>query len=121
MIFELYKSAICQRVKSCGYEAFVKEVSASDEIPSLLEKREFAEALYLLAMVDYLSRKYRIPLCERFESLRGLKLTKTIYPRDIELLATLQHSDEVKKKAWEEAIPEFKRHNIVENNVENVC
>ena len=121
MTFELYKSAVCQRVKSSGEDVFIREVSTSDEIPALLEKREFAEALYLLAMLDYLSRKRCVSLCARFDSIRDLKLVNIVYPQDIELLALLQHSDEVKRRAWEEAIPEFKRHNIVENEVENVC
>ena len=121
MTFELFKSAICQRAKSLGYREFIKQVLLSDDISHYFERKEYAEALYLLAMVDYLSNKHNIPLYNKFDNMRTMKLANIVYPRDIELLALLNKNDKVKKDAWESAIPEFKRHNIVENEVENVC
>lgn len=121
MTFELFKSAICQRAKALGYREFIKQVLLSDEISRYFERKKYAEALYLLAMVDYLSNKHNIPLYNKFHNMRTMKLTNIVYPQDIELLAALYKSDAVKKEAWENAIPEFKRHNIVENEVENVC
>ena len=121
MTFELFKSAICQRAKSLGYREFIKQVLLSDDISNYFERKEYAEALYLLAMVDYLSNKYDVPLYNKFDNMRTMKLANIVYPQDIELLALLSKNDKVKKDAWENSIPEFKRHNIVENEVENVC
>ncbi len=39
------------------------QVLETDEIRSLYDKHRYPEALYLLAMVDYLSRENGIPLC----------------------------------------------------------
>lgn len=121
MDFELYKSSICQKVKTLGYKAFIKDVLLSDEITKLVSSEEYAEAFYLLAMLDYLSNKHGVPLYNKYAPLRRLKLQTTLYPRDIELLTVLYKSDEYKQKAWEEAIPEFKRHNIIEREIEDVC
>lgn len=121
MTFELFKSAVCQRVKSLGYRDFIKEVLLSDDISRFFVQKNYAEAFYLLAMVDYLSNKHNVPLYNKFNNMRTMKLSEVVYPQDIELLALLNNSDEVKRDAWEKAIPEFKRHNIVENDIENVC
>jgi len=121
MDFEVYKSAVCQQVKTLGAQEFIKRTLITDEITGLMEDRQYCEALYLLAMVDYLSNKLQIPLYSKYESFRSAKLDHRIYPRDIELLSRLFHDDSLKQHAWDQAIPEFKRHNIVESEVEDVC
>lgn len=121
MTFELFKSAICQRAKSLGYREFIKQVLLSDDISNYFKQKKYAEALYLLAMVDYLSNKHNIPLYNKFDYMRTMKLASIVYPQDIELLAMLSKNEKIKMNAWDHSIPEFKRHNIVENEVENVC
>lgn len=120
MLFEDYKSVIRHRAKHLGYKEFIKQVLLSDEITQYFEQEQYAEALYLLAMVDYLSNKHGVLLYNKFHNMRTMKLANIVYPQDIELLAALYKSDAVKTEAWENAIPEFKRHNIVENDLEDI-
>lgn len=96
------------------------QVLETDEIRSLYDKHWYPEALYLLAMVDYLSRENGIPLCTKYDDIRSRKLKTPVYPVGILLASEVLKSDEMKRKAEEEAIPEFLRFNIIENEVRNV-
>ena len=61
--FEIFKSNTCHYVKDMGDLDFIETVLKSDEIQKLYNKRWYPEALYVLAMLDYLSRINEIPLC----------------------------------------------------------
>lgn len=76
------------------------------------------EAFYLLAMLDYLSKRNDLPKCKDYEGIRRYKLEKTIYPADTELSEKLFGKD-AHKEALEHAIPEFLDFNIVECEVLN--
>jgi len=119
--FETFKSNICHYVKDMGDIDFLIEVIKSDRIFDYLEKKWYREGLYLLAMVDYLCRENGFPLCEYYEDLRHLKLSKVVYPAGILVLCAALNSDEPKKESLAEAIPEFLRHNIVEAEIRNVA
>jgi len=119
--FEIFKSNICHSVKDLGDIDFLMDVIKTDRIISYLDKRWHREALYLLAMVDYLCRENNLPLHEDYAELRCLKLSDIIYPSGILILCAALGSDEPKEKSLQEAIPEFLRHNIVESEVRNVA
>ena len=78
------------------------------------------ESLYLLAMLDYLSRENDVPLCDEYDDLRRCRLKKPLYPAGIRAISAAGENDAVMKLAAETAIPEFKRFNIIENDVRNV-
>lgn len=92
----------------------------SDEISKLYERKWYAECLYLLAMIDYLSRKNDIPLYNGYDKLRTGKLDKVLYPSGIMAMYSLSGDESILIKSFDESIPEFKRFNIVENEIENV-
>ena len=71
-------------------------------------------------MVDYISRLNQIALCSDYDDLRYMRLSETIDPSGILALSLAKKDDTPKKRAWEEAIPEFRRFNIVENEVRSV-
>lgn len=71
-------------------------------------------------MIDYLSRKNGIPLYNGYDKLRTGKLDKVLYPSGIVAMYTLSGNESLLKKSYENSIPEFKRFNIVENDIENV-
>ena len=50
----------------------------SDEIRRLYNKQWYPEALYLLAMVDYLSRENGVPLCTKYSDIRNCKLKRCV-------------------------------------------
>ena len=118
--FENFKSTICHRVKDEGDIDFLIRVLEEDEIRFLFEKKWYPEALYLLAMTDYLSRENDIPLCDDYDDLRQYKLDRPVYPAGIRAVSAAAKSDEPLKRAMADAIPEFRRFNIIESEVRNV-
>ena len=119
--FETFKSNICHYVKDMGDIEFLIDVIKSDLIYYYIDKKWYLEALYLLGMVDYLCRENNMPLPENYKKLRNLKLSAPIFPTGIVILCSVLKSEEPKEKILKEAIPEFLRHNIVENEVRNVA
>jgi hypothetical protein len=118
--FEIFKSNICHLVKDKGELSFIRDMLCSDEVSKLYERKWYAECLYLLAMIDYLSRKNDIPLYNRYDKLRTDKLDKVLYPSGIMAMYSLSGDESILIKSFDESIPEFKRFNIVENEIENV-
>ena len=119
--FETFKSNLCHIVKEKGDLSFIIETLEADDIGRYWSRKWYPEAYYTLAMVDYLSRENQLPLCKNYDSIRGTSLKETIYPRDIELAASLDPSLDVRKQSVAESIPEFIRFNIVEKEIRNVC
>jgi transcriptional regulator with XRE-family HTH domain len=118
--FETFASNVCHRVKGVGDIAFIVEVLESGDIRRYHERAWHVESLYLLAMVDYLSRINGLPTCADFEDIRARRLSEPIYTADVASLSIVLKTDRLKKKAKREAIPEFKRFNIMEGNIRDV-
>lgn len=118
--FEVFKSNTCHRVKDMGDIDFIINTLESDQIRVLFEKRWYPEAFYLLAMLDYLSRENEVPLCTKYNDIRSQKLDKPIYPAGVVLTGEVNRSDRPLKQAERNAIPEFLRFNIIENEVRNI-
>ena len=118
--FETFKSNVCHIVKDMGDIAFLIDALETDTIIALYEKQWYPECLYLLAMVDYISRVNNVPLSMRYNGLRQAKLSETLYPIGVILLSEAKKSDGPKSTSRAQAIPEFIRHNIIESEVRNV-
>lgn len=119
--FETFKSNLCHAVKEKGDLDFIIDTLQADDVGTYWKRKWYPEAYYTLAMVDYLCRENNLPLCQNYESIRMTSLKRTIYPRDIELAASLDLSLDVKAQSKSESIPEFIRFNIVEKEIRNVC
>jgi len=118
--FETFKSNICHMVKDMGDMGFIIDTLEKDKIRELYQKRWYPESLYLLAMVDYLSRENDLPLCSDYNDIRAARLREPIYPSSVIAMSAFSGSDQPKKDSYAEAIPEFIRFNIVESEVRNV-
>ena len=118
--FETFKSNTCHHVKDLGDIDFIIETLETDEIRKLYDKHWYRESMYLLAMVDYLSRENQLPICTNYNDIRKQKLEKPCFPMGITLSCAASGDDTIKKEAVEKAIPEFMRFNIVESEVRNV-
>ena len=118
--FETFKSNVCHRVKNMGDINFITDTLESDDIRILFNKKWYPECLYLLAMVDYLSRENGLPLCINYDDLRATRLQKPVYPASIIAKCAVMGSERPKQESLNVAIPEFRRFNIVENEVRNV-
>ena len=103
----------------------VKRMGEIDYVIDLLEKRKIdyywkldmkAESFYLLAMLDYLSKRNGLPKCTEYADIRKYKLSDLLYPSDIGLTELLL-DDTAREKMLSKAIPEFLTFNIVECEV----
>ena len=119
--FDVFKSNICHYVKDKGDIDFILDTLASDEIRKLYDRKWYAEAFYLLAMIDFLSRENDVPLCTNYDDIRAQKLQDVLFPTGAVLSDSAMKTDKHRKECLEKAIPEFLRFNIVECEVRDVC
>lgn len=118
--FDLYKSNVCHDLKVLGDEEFIAETLQRNDIRTFYERRWYRESLYLLAMLDYISRVNDIPICSDYDDIREFKLAEPVYPLSVIATSVAANNDDAKREAFEASIPEFKRFNIVESEVRNV-
>ena len=119
--FDVFKSNVCHQVKDLGDIPFIIQLLQTNQIRELYEKKWYPEALYLLAMLDYLSRENNVPICKNYNDIRNSKLQKPVFPSSVVILCKTMKSDKPKEDIIRMAIPEFLRFNIVESEVRNVC
>lgn len=112
----VFKSQVCHTLKEMGDVDFMLDVIEKDRIRTAWDNKSFFEAFYFLGMLDYLSRLHDIPLCTRYDDIRGRKLAEPVYPTGILLMerATKEHLKTP-------PIFEFQKYNIYEYNVRDVC
>ena len=120
MDFELFKSNVCHYVNTVGDIEFMVDVIQADDIRNYFDKKWYRESLYLLGMLDYLSRVNNIPKCTNYDDIRNCKLEETVYPAGVVAMCSALKSDNPKEEAVKDAIPEFLKFNIVESEVRNV-
>lgn len=118
--FETFKSNVCHRVKDIGDLPFIAETLKSNYIIEYFNKSWYAESLYLLAMVDYLSRQNHVPLCTNYDKIRACKLERVLYPSSVLMTLSVTHDERILDECMENAIPEFMQFNIVESEIRNV-
>ena len=118
--FENFKSSICHRVKELGDIDFIIDTLESHDIRRYFEREWYPESLYLLAMLDYISRENDVPLCDEYDDLRRCRLENTIYPSSVLAMSAASKKEDELRYAEKKAIPEFKRFNIIESDVRNV-
>jgi DNA-binding Xre family transcriptional regulator len=118
--FDAFKSNVCHLVKDMGDIDFIIDTLETDRINKLYQRGWHPESLYLLAMLDYLSRENGLPICNEYSELRSARLREPIYPSGVIAMSVLSRSEKPKKDSRAQAIPEFMRFNIVESEVRNV-
>nr|WP_297936609.1 hypothetical protein [uncultured Lachnoclostridium sp.] len=118
--FETFKSNTCHRVKDMGDLAFIIETLENDTIRDLYKRKWYLESMYLLGMVDYLSKLNDLPMCTNYNDIRKQKLSQTVYPSSVLMKVAVMKDDKIKEEAIKSAIPEFMRFNIVESDVRNL-
>ena len=118
--FEVFKSNVCHFVKDKGDIDFIIDTLTTDEIRVLYNRKWYAEAFYLLAMVDYLSRENDVPICTNYNDIRNQRLNDVIYPTSVVISDTAMNTDKHRKQSIKNAIPEFLNFNIVESEIRNV-
>ena len=112
--FELFKSNTCHDLKEKGDIKFVIEILEEDPIRKYYKKKWYPECLYLLAMLDYISKQNDIPMCTQYNDLRSMKLKEIQYPSSVLMAARITKDKNYLQEAIEASIPEFMKYNIVE-------
>ena len=118
--FELFMFYIRQRLANMGDKKFVKIVITKKEIMQLYDMKWYPEAFYLLAMVDYLSKLHNIQIDSGYDQIRSQKLDTVIYPSGVLMSCEFFGTDELKRKAEFDSIPEFMKYNIVETDIRRI-
>lgn len=118
--FETFKSNTCHHVKDMGDIDFIINTLETDEIRTLYNRGWYPEALYLLAMVDYLSKINDLPICTNYNDIRSKKLETPFFSSGILIAYAASGDENIKKRALTNAIPEFLRFNIIESEIRNV-
>lgn len=118
--FELFKSNVCHQVKELGDINFIISTLENNDIRKLYEKEWYPESLYLLAMLDYISRINDVSICTDYDDIRQCKLKKIIYPSSVLVSYMVSSNESIKKQAYNDSIPEFTRFNIIESEVRNI-
>ena len=119
--FELYKSTVCHRLKESGDINFIIETLENDSISKYYKKRWYPECFYLLAMLDYVCHENDVPTASEYNHIRQKKLSKPLFSSSILAACIVSKSEQPKEDAMQNAIPEFKQFNIIENEVRNIA
>ena len=117
---DVFKSNVCHQVKDLGDLDFIIQTLESGIIRQYADQGWYAECLYLLAMVDYLSRENDLPLCNDYDDLRQMRLQAPLYPFSIVIADAVSSGQQRMKASLQQAIPEFRRFNIIESEIRNV-
>ena len=83
---------VCHQVKDLGDIPFIIQLLQSNQIRELYEKKWYPEALYLLAMLDYISRENNVPICKNYNDLRSCRLQKMIFPSSVAILCIVKRT-----------------------------
>lgn len=118
--FDVFKSNICHDLKSAGDIAFIQQTLNEKKIDKYFIQKQYPESLYLLAMVDYLCRINNIAKPAKYNSMRKIRLKKRLLPKSIMFLQMFSTNKNITQDAIDNAIPEFKRFNIIESDIRNV-
>ena len=120
--FSVYRSEMCHLLKEYGDVIFTQVIIDNGFIRQMWDNGIYAEALYLSAMLEYLSDttegiKYEIPL-----SIKGKRLKEPLFPQDVLLLDALITGSNAKQRAWDECSNDacgryFTKYNIVERSI----
>ena len=116
--FAIFRVEQRHLVNRRGEMNYIIDVLETRRIDSFWKLGMRAEAFYLLAMIDYLSRRNDLPRCSDYDEIRQYKLEKTVYPPDTALTEKLLKKD-IRRDTMKKAIPEFLEFNIVECEVVN--
>ncbi len=118
--FNLFRSNVCHELKILGDIDFIIKTLEEDKITKYYNLKWYPESLYILAMLDYVSRINDVSLCNKYNEVRKMKLEKTVFPSSVIALFNVLSDEKLKLRILNESIPEFIRFNIVESEVRNV-
>lgn len=115
-----YTSELCHMLKRMGDLNFIREILDYVDIDQLLVLGRKKQALYTVAIIDYISKENAIPVKAELSKYRGMKMETLSFPAGVEMYTRIVRNDSLKEKTLHSAIQEFLIYNIVESSVRNV-
>ena len=118
--FRYFRNNILHELKRLGPEKLFYLITREKQIDFYYKNNGKEYAYYLLALIDYLSRKYDIPkYSRRYNELRKETLDKPFFVGSS--IVKFESIKEAEEKLKIEVIPEFKKFNIIEEDIFNVA
>lgn len=105
--FYMFRSDIQHFIKSKGIDAIIAFMT-DGRIREYYENKEYLKSLYLLSCLDTLCIQYNLPLCSDFEEYRKTQLKEPV------MISQIPSDNQT-------YLQEFKRHNIYEASIYDVC
>ena len=100
--------------------AFIDKIISKKEIDYYYKNNGLAYALYLVALLDYLCRVSNIPIYDkRYNELRSKTLNEPFFVGSN--LIKFDSMEEAERELGIKVIPEFRKHNIIEEDIFNVA
>lgn len=118
--FRYFRNNLLHDLKKIGPEAFINKIIQTKEIDFYYKNEGKAYAYYLLALIDYLCRFNNLPIYEkRYNKIRKEKLDKPFFVgSDILKFDSIEDAE---REFHITTIPEFRKFNIIEGDVNNVA
>ena len=106
MDFQTFRNNLHHDIKRNELQTIL-EIIKRDDVEYYRKNSDYIRMFYLVATIDYISKKYSIPLCNKYDEIRKMKLEEPLFVGDAKLLG--------KKK--EAGIEEFAKYNIIEGDL----
>lgn len=119
--FSLYRSNMCHELKRLGDLDFILEMLKKDLVTEYFNRNWQFEGFYLLAMIDYLSKKHNIPLYNKYDKYRSKTLNMYLYPPLYSLITDEKELRLARKEMKKGCIPEFLKYKILEKDIYDVA
>ena len=116
--FDLFKSNICHELRSIKYKEFLRHYLTTDEIRNMFEDKKYKQALYMVALIDYLCETHDLPVPTKYSEIRKYKLDSFCVSESLYLL--MQTKQIQFSSIYKDSISTFRDHNIIEAEIENV-
>lgn len=104
--FQTFRNNLHHRINRNELQT-VLELIEDEDIEYYRMHSDYRKMLYVLATIDYISKKNDIPLCDKYDELRNMKLDEPFYVGDC-LLVGNRESD---------VLSEFAQYNIYEGDL----
>ena len=103
--FQTFRNNLHHELKDNELELTI-EVMQSDRVEYYARHEDYVPMLYLIAMMDYVCNKNGIPLCDKYDEYRKLKLKEPYFV-----------GDNLSSRDKDGCIEEFVKYNIYEGDL----
>ena len=118
--FRYFRNNLLSDLKRNDPVALANKIIKDKEIDYYYKNNAKAYAYYLLALIDFIFRKHNLPVFnKRYNTLRQEKLDKPFFIGS--KIVSFETIEEAEEKLGIQVLPEFRRFNIIEEDVMNVA